>query len=233
MANRVKPPFFEIGPKAFMYGQDMLALARAADEISRRYDVRIIMTPQSVDLRLLAENTTDLLVFAQHMDPILPGRGLGSVLPEAVKATGASGVMLNHAECPMELNALGRAIARARELGLTSIVCADSLKDAAAIAVYAPDIIVPEPSELIGTGQSSGTEYILASIRAVKDVNPDIQVLPAAGIASEEDVYRVIAAGAEATGCTSAIMKAEDPAAMTERMIAAVRRAWDERGGGE
>ena len=35
--------------------------------------------------------------FAQHMDYLPVGRGLGSV-SEAVKAAGAVGVMLNHAE---------------------------------------------------------------------------------------------------------------------------------------
>ena len=30
----IEPPFFEIGPKAFMYGERMLRLARVADEAS-------------------------------------------------------------------------------------------------------------------------------------------------------------------------------------------------------
>jgi triosephosphate isomerase len=38
----------------------------------------------------------------------------------------------------------------------------------------------------------------------------------------------MIKAGAEATGTTSGIMKAEDPEAMMEEMIRAVRMAWDE-----
>ena len=228
MPEKIRPPFFEIGPKAFLYGEEALALARAADEASRRYDVRIIYTPQTVDLRMIAKSVTDVLVFAQHMDPIVPGPGMGSILPQALKAGGVKGVMLNHAECPMEVSKLGRAIEIAREIGLISIVCADSLTDAAAIAQFTPDIIVPEPTELIGKGKSSSLEYIIQSVSAVKNVNPSIQVLPSAGIADETDVYRVIRAGAEATGCTSAIMKAKNPIEMMEKMIFAVRRAWDE-----
>jgi triosephosphate isomerase len=229
--NIVKPPFFEIGPKAYLYGEGMLALAKAAERASLKYDVRIIVTPQYSDISMLARETPNLLVFAQHMDPLPIGRGLGSVLPEAIKAAGAAGVMLNHAEKPMTAADLRKAIGRAHEVGLISIVCADSIEEAAAIAHFAPNIIVAEPSELIGTGQTSDSEYVKATTSAIKAVNPDIQILQAAGIKNGDDVYRVIKAGAEATGSTSGIIKASDPEAMTDEMICAVRRAWDERHG--
>jgi len=229
MFKKIKPPFFEIGPKAYLYGEGMLALAKAAERASLAYDVRIIVTPQYSDIPMLAKETPNLLVFAQHMDPLPVGRGLGSVLPEAVKAAGAVGVMLNHAEKPMTVADLRKAIKRAGEIGLISIVCADSIEEAAAIAHFSPDIIVAEPSELIGTGQTSDSEYVAATTNAIKAVNPEIQILQAAGIKNGDDVYRVILAGAEATGSTSGIIKAADPGAMAEEMICAVRRAWDER----
>lgn len=229
--NKIKPPFFEIGPKAYLYGEEMLALAKAAERASLLYDVRIIITPQYTDISMLAKQTPSLLVFAQHMDPLPVGRGLGSVLPEAVKAAGAVGVMLNHAEKPMTVSDLRKAIKRAGEAGLFSIVCADSIEEAAAIAHFSPDIIVAEPSELIGTGQTSDREYVTATTNAIKAVNPDIQILQAAGIKDGGDVYRVMAAGAEATGSTSGIIKAADPEAMIDEMIRAARKGWDERRG--
>ena len=224
----VKPPFFEIGPKAYLYGDSALALAKAADEASAKYDVRIIYTPQYTDIYRIAHETSHLLVFAQHMDPLPAGRGLGSVLPEAVKSAGAVGVMLNHCEKPLSLPDLKRTIQRADEVGLVTIVCADSIAEAKAIAYLGPNIIVAEPTELIGTGTASNMAYVMASIEAVKGVNPEIQVLQGAGISSAEDVYKVIRAGAEATGSTSGIIKATDPYAMIDAMIGAVRRAWDE-----
>jgi triosephosphate isomerase len=224
----VKPPFFEIGPKAYLYGEGLLKLAKVADKAALEYDVRIIMTPQYTDISMLARETENLLVFAQHMDALPIGKGLGSVLPEAVKAAGAVGVMLNHAEKPVTVSELYRAIKRADEVGLVSIVCADSIAEAAAIAHFAPNIIVAEPTELIGTGQTSDEEYVLMTTAAIKAVNPEIQVLQGAGISSGEDVYRVIKAGAEGTGSTSGIIKADDPEAMIYEMISAVRAAWDE-----
>ena len=112
-----------------------------------------------------------------------------------------------------------------------TIVCADSSAEAAAIAQLKPDIIVAEPSELVGTGVSCGPEYVKAASKAVKDVDPDILVLTAAGISNGQDVYDVIRAGADATGSSSGVAKAPDRAAMVDEMIAAVRRAWDERNG--
>ena len=172
--------------------------------------------------------TENVLVFAQHMDPLPIGRGLGSVLPESVKASGATGVMLNHAEKPISIADLKACIKRAEDLGLYTIVCADSIAEATAIAHLNPDIIVCEPSELIGSGQTSDEEYVKASTDAVKSVNPDISVLQGAGISNGNDVYKIIKAGADATGTTSGIMKAADKSAMVDEMISSVRRAWDE-----
>lgn len=225
----IKPPFFEIGPKSYLYGDDILELALAADKASKKYGVDIIFTTPVVDIRRVAQETERLHVFAPHMDPIYPGRGLADILPESLVAAGAEGVMLNHTEKPLSYEVLSETIRRAKEVGLTTIVCADSAREAADIARLRPDIIVAEPSELIGTGVSVGEEYVAAAMDAVHNVDPDILVLTAAGIAGGQDVFDVIAAGADATGSSSGVAKAEDRAAMVDEMISAVRRAWDMR----
>lgn len=227
--NRIKPPFFEIGPKSYLFGDDILQLAKAADDASERYGVDIIFTCPVVDIRRVKEATTHIHVFAPHMDPIPAGRGLADILPESLVAAGAEGVMLNHVEKPLTFDVLRKTIRRAEEVGLTTIVCADSMAEAAKIAGLHPDIIVAEPSELIGTGVSVGPEYVAAATQCVKEVDESILVLTAAGIANGDDVYNTIIAGADATGSSSGIAKAADRAAMVDEMIAAVRRAWDER----
>lgn len=230
MANcKIKAPFFEIGPKSYLYGDDILELAKAADAASEKYDVDVIFTCPVVDIRRVAEATKRLHVFAPHMDPIYPGRGLADTLPESLVAAGAEGVMLNHVEKPLSFEVLAETIKRADEVGLTTIVCADSMADAGRIAGLHPDIIVAEPSELIGTGVSVGPEYVQAATDSVKNVDANILVLTAAGIAGGEDVYNTIMAGADATGSSSGVAKAADRAAMVDEMISAVRRAWDER----
>ena len=230
MAKRtINTPFFEIGPKSYLYGDDILDLAKAADAASAKYGVDIIFTCPVVDIRRVAESTSHIHVFAPHMDPIYPGRGLADTLPESLVAAGATGVMLNHVEKPLTFDVLAETIKRADEVGLLSIVCADSMADASKIASLNPDIIVAEPSELIGTGVSVGPEYVEAATKCVKSVNPNILVLTAAGISNGNDVYNTIIAGADATGSSSGVAKAADRAAMVDEMIAAVRKAWDER----
>lgn len=226
---KIRPPFFEIGPKSYLYGQDVIDLAKAADAASEKYNVDIIFTTPIVEIARVKAATKRIHVFAPHMDPLRPGRGLADTLPESLVAAGAEGVMLNHCEKPLSLGVLKETIARAKEVGLVSIVCADSCTEASMIAMMHPDIIVAEPSELVGTGVSCGPEYVATATRAVKDVDPDILVLTAAGISNGEDVFNTIIAGADATGSSSGVAKAADRAAMVDEMISAVRRAWDER----
>ena len=154
---------------------------------------------------------------------------MADILPESLVAAGAEGVMLNHCEKPLTLAVLRETIKRADEVGLATIVCADSMAEASMIAMLKPNIIVAEPSELIGTGVSVGPQYVEAATKAVKDIDPEILVLTAAGIANGNDVYNTIIAGADATGSSSGVAKAKDRAAMVDEMISAVRRAWNER----
>lgn len=226
---QIEPPFFEIGPKAYLYGEAVLALAMQADRVSQKYRVPVIFTPQYVDIPLLARHVKNIYIFAQHMDSLPVGRGVGAVLPEALKAAGATGVLLNHVEKPLSLAEIERTIRRADEVGLATLVCADTLENAVAIARLAPNILLAESPALIGTGRRQVEDQrAIASInQAVWDINPEIPVLHSAGISNGQDVYQIIAAGAQATGSTSGIIKAPDPFQMVEEMLAAVRRAWD------
>lgn len=225
--NLINAPFFEIGPKSYLVGDEVLELALMADAAAKKYDIDIIYTCPIVDIRRVAEATDRIFVFAPHMDPIPVGRGLADILPESLVAAGAKGVMINHVEKPVTLATLNQTIKRAKEVGLMTIVCTDTIEEAAAVAKLSPTIIVAEPTELIGTGQTSDMGYVKASIEAVKSVNPKILVLQGAGISNGKNVFDVISAGAEATGSSSGVVKAKDRAAMVDEMIGSVRKAWD------
>lgn len=225
----LKPPFFEIGPKNYLFGDQILDLARIADEAAAKYDVRVIYTTPYADIRRVAENVKNIKVFAPHMDDIPVGRGLACVLGESLKAAGAVGVMLNHAERPLPASTLVRTLNRACELGLMSIVCADSMAETRAVAQMHPDLMITEPTELIGTGQAADLSYVKTSVDAIQSIDPNIGILVGGGISNGTDVYNTIMAGADATGSSSGIVKAADPGAMVHEMLAAVRQAWDER----
>lgn len=222
------PPFFEIGPKAYLVGDEVIELAKAADEASVRHGITVLFTTPFLELARVAAATKNLVVGAPHMDSIRPGRGLADILPESVVAAGARVVMLNHAERPLDLATLDATIRRAEEVALATIVCASSIAEIRAVARLAPDVIVAEPTELIGTGTCSDLSYMQASTDAVREIDPRILVLQGAGISGGADVLRVMLAGADATGSSSAIAKAPDRAAMVEEMLLAARCGWDQ-----
>ena len=229
MKREIRVPFFEVGVKNYIYGDSVLALAEAAEAASERYGIDVLFIAPYADIRMVAERCGRLIVLAPYMDVLRPGRGIADVLPESLKAAGAQGVVINHCERPLSVSSIKQTIERANELDIISFVCADSIAETRAVAELRPDVINPEPTELIAGGVASGMDYILASIKAVKDVCPGILVEQAAGLSSGEQVYRAIMAGADGAGAASGIVCAKDPFAMIDEMTAAVRKAYDDR----
>lgn len=221
----VRTPFFVFNPKSYLFGKELLTLAKKADQLAERYPISIFVTAPYADLKAISDETNNIIVTAQHIDGIEPGRGMGHVLPESINYAGAKATFLNHAECPLTFAKLTKSIERANELNMITIVCADSIKEAKAIATLTPDIILCEPTELIGTGQTSDDSYIEQTNKAVKEVSERTLVMQAAGISTADDVYRTISLGADGTGCTSGIVKAENPAQMLEDMVEAAVNA--------
>lgn len=206
--RKLRPPFLIVNPKSYIYGKESLQLAKQVDSLSAEFDIDVIFTAQLVDLEKIVHSTEKLFVTAQHMNGISAGRGMGKILPEGIKNVGADAVVLNHAENPLTIYELDAAMQRAKELGLLTIVCADTVLQSKAIAQLNPDVMICEPTSLIGTGTTSDDEYIIETTRAVKQVNENIFVIQAAGVTTGDDVYRVIKQGADGSGGTSGILNA-------------------------
>lgn len=235
MKRQIRTPYFEIGTKNYIYGDTVLEYALAADKAAEKYDIDVLFITPAVEIRRIVENTKHLIVLAPYMDTLRPGRGMADILPEALRAAGAEGVVVNHCEKPMSIPQIKQTIDRARELDMLVFACADTIAEAKAIAQLHPDIINPEPSELIG-GTSKGVSdmgFVKESIKSIKEIYPDILVEQAAGITNGQQVYDFIMAGSEAAGAASGIMKAENPLQMIDEMIAATRRAADDLKKGE
>lgn len=229
MKPAIRVPYFEVGTKNYVYGDTLLEYAIAADKAAEKYDIDVLFICSPVEIRRVREHTKHLIVLAPYMDTLRPGRGMADILPEGLKAAGAQGVVINHCEKPMSLPQMKATIDRARELDMLVFACADTLAEAKAIAQLHPDIINPEPSEIIGGGNGiSPMAYVKDSIRVIKEIYPDIMVEQAAGITNGQQVYDFIMAGSEAAGAASGIMNAKDPIAMIDEMIAATRRAADD-----
>ena len=230
MKRKIRTPYFEIGTKNYIYGDKVLEYAKAADAAAEKYDIDVLFITSAIEIRQVVENTKHLIVLAPYMDTLRPGRGMADILPEALKAAGAEGVVVNHCERPMSLSQIKATIDRANELDMLVFACADTVDEAKAIAELHPDIINPEPSELIGgtNGGVSDMGYVKDVICEIRKIDGNILVEQAAGITNGDQVYDFIMAGSEAAGAASGIMLAEDPIAMIDEMVGAVRRAADD-----
>ena len=227
--GRISTPFLFVNPKSYLYGKKSLALAQASDAIAEKTGVQIFFTCPYADLRMVAEHTNHITVTAQNMDALRPGRGMGAVLPESLVEAGAKAVVLNHAEHQKTLAELYDCINRAKELGLITIVCADSAAEAQAVAQLEADIILAEPTALIGTGITADDGYTMETTKAIRSVNPNVKIMIASGITTAEDCYKVVYLGADGTGSTSGIVKAPSPAVRVEEMAQAILRAAKDR----
>ena len=189
---KAERPFLIVNPKSYLYGQKSLELALAADKTAAETGLQIFFTCPYADIRLIRENTKHVVVCAQSFDPLTPGRGMGHVLPESLKEAGADAVFLNHAENPKTVAELSACVDRAKELEMITVVCADSTKEAAAVACLDPDIVLAEPTDLIGTGKTADDSYVTETVAAAKPLSYPAAAMPGMRISpSAATVYGV------------------------------------------
>lgn len=213
--HKVRTPIILINFKTYSEatGQKALKLAKIAEKVSSETEAYIGVAPQLVDVSVIAK-AVSILVFAQHIDPISHGSLTGWVLPEAVKQAGAVGTLINHSERRLKLADIDETIARAREVGLVSVVCTNNAAVSVAAATLRPNMIAVEPPELIGTGipvSKAKPEVVSGTIDLVKRVNREVVILCGAGITQGEDVAAALRLGAEGVLVASGVVKAKDP----------------------
>lgn len=223
--RELRTPYFETGVKCYLYGEAEMEFARKCEAMSVKYDVDVLFISSFMNMKDIVRECPHLFVIAQAVDNWKPGRGMGKIIPEALKEAGAWGACINHCERPAALTDLKGAIDRCRECGIKSFVCADSTDEAMAVAHLHPDIMNPEPSELIGTGVSPDMDYVTKTVKAVNEIDKNIITEIAAGISTAQDVYDYIMAGSDAAGAASGIIKSDHPDELLEEMVAAVAKA--------
>jgi triosephosphate isomerase len=194
-------------------GTKALDIARICGSVSKGSGISIAACPPMTELGNIARSV-DIPVFSQNADPCLPGSSTGWSTPSMIKAAGAAGTLINHAEHRQTIRNISQVIELSRGCGLKTIVCADSVGAAVRIARFAPDMIAVEPPELIG-GDVSVTDadpaIVENTVSAVKKVNKGISVLCGAGVKTGKDVKKALELGAGGVLLASGVVKAKDP----------------------
>ncbi len=202
-------------------GESAVKLAELISEISKQSGVDSAVSPQTIDLASIA-GKVKIPVLAQHVDPITPGRNTGFISPESAKAGGAVGTLINHSEHKLPLDQVDAIVKRAKEVGLSTVVCTADIEESKKTAEFAPDMIAVEPPELIGSGipvSKAKPEVVKDSVKVVKEINPNIKVLCGAGITSGEDVTKALELGAEGVLIASGVVKAKDQRAAFQDVV--------------
>lgn len=191
-------------------GKKALELAKIHANVATKTGKNITVAVQAFDLANIAQNT-NLPVFAQNIDAVTYGSFTGWNLAEGAKSAGAVGTILNHSEHRLEFNVLEKSIKRAKEVGLYTVVCAETAREGAEIMQkFAPDLIAVEPPELIGGDISVSTANPEIISESVQLIGPG-KVLVGAGIKNGEDVRIAIKLGAVGVLLASGITKVENP----------------------
>jgi triosephosphate isomerase len=210
----LKTPIIVVNVKTYdeATGSKALEIARAMNEVASETGVSMVISVQATDIYLVSQEVS-IPVFAEHIDPVKPGSHTGWVLPEAVREAGAVGTLINHSEHRLKLADIDACIARAKEVGLTQVVCSNNIATSKAVAALNPDFVAVEPPELIGgdiSVTSANPEIVSGTVRAVREINKGIKILCGAGVKNGEDVKKALELGTDGVLLASGVVKAKE-----------------------
>ena len=197
-------------------GLDPLEVAKRLCETAKNYGVELYLSPPLLHTAEVAK-ALNCKVLAQKVDLKKAGATTGWIPPEAVKAAGAVGALINHSENRIPFWQIFRLLEELKKLGLISVVCGATEEEVKILAEFHPNFIAYEPPELIGSNRSVSkykSEEILRIISEVK-----VPLLVGAGIKTKEDVKAAVDLGAAGILIASGILKAADPAKALEDLV--------------
>lgn len=224
--SELKTPTVVINFKAYAEVEGLKAteLARICEAVAESSGVSIGVCPPVAELGAVARSVS-IPVLSQNVDPYKPGSATGWMTPSMVKACGCAGTLINHSEHRSDDQRIGECVRMCDDLGLITMVCAESVEKARSVAVFAPRFIAVEPPELIGGDISVTTanpKIVEDTVETVKAVNRNVSVLCGAGVKTGQDVATAISLGADGVLLASGVVKSKDPKATLEDLISKI-----------
>ena len=224
--SELKTPTVVINFKAYAEVEGLKAteLAKICEAVAEGSGVSIGVCPPVAELGAVARSVS-IPVLSQNVDPYKPGSATGWMTPSMVKACGCAGTLINHSEHRSDDQRIGECVRMCDDLGLITMVCAESVEKARSVAVFAPRFIAVEPPELIGGDISVTTanpKIVQDTVETVKAVNRNVSVLCGAGVKTGQDVATAISLGADGVLLASGVVKSKDPKATLEDLISKI-----------
>jgi len=191
-------------------GEGSVRRAQAIRRVSDTVKIEVIVAPPTPMLALVASKTK-VQVYSQTVSSKSGDKTTGEILPEAVKAAGATGTILNHSESRKSPSELRKLVPRLTSMGMGVCLCSQTAGEAARLAALEPKYLAIEPPELIGSGiavSKARPELVQRTVTGVRRVGYEGEILCGAGIVSGEDVTRAVELGVDGVLVASSVVKA-------------------------
>lgn len=203
-------------------GENALHLAEIANAGRLGSKVNVIVCPQAVDIYRIREKFPLLSIWAQHIDPIVPGRNTGWTSPTSIVMAGANGTLVNHSEHKLTTSQVEQTLTSCKHFQLSSCLAVKDAAEAEYFRTLRPDFLAYEPEELI----SGETSLIEADPQAAKMFvekfqNHGAKLVLGAGVKSASDISEALKLGFEGILISSGFVKSEQPAEFLNQMLAA------------
>ncbi len=193
-------------------GEGSVRLAKAVKKAAEEAGIEAIVSPPTPMIALVASKVL-VAVYSQSVGGATGERTTGAVIPEAVKAAGASGTLLNHSESRMSRREIQVLVPRLAAMGMGVCLCAQTTDEAVGLSSLGSEYLAIEPPELIGSGiavSKAKPELVERTVSAARKAGYKGRILCGAGIVSGDDVFRAVELGADGVLVASSVVKAKD-----------------------
>ena len=166
-------------------GDEVIKILSPVKKVQEETGVSIIACAQATDVYRIKKEL-DIEVWAQHIDPIDPGKNTGWISPYSIRQAGATGVLINHSEHKIPEEAIIKTVEKAKQYGLKTMLIGHTVEMVEKFNSFDINFISYEKEDLI----ASTTSMIDQQEEAIKELIKKLKhpLIIGAGINDGEDV---------------------------------------------
>lgn len=191
-------------------GDQVIKILSSVKKIVNETNIPIIAVAQATDIYRIKKEL-GIEVWAQHIDPIDPGKNTGWISPYSIKEAGATGVLINHSEHKISEETVIKTVEKAKQYELKTMVIGQSPEMVIKYDSLNTDFISYEKEDLIASPTSLIDQQEAAIRELVKKIKHPLII--GAGINDGEDTRKSKAAGAVGVLMATYFVTAPDPEA--------------------
>ena len=188
-------------------GDNAISLCQKIKKVAAETNLNIIPAAQPFDIHRIKKEV-DIEVWAQHLDPIDPGRHFGWLSPHSAKQAGASGAIINHLEHELGFATIKETVIKCQQHQLKTLVIVNTLELAQKVIELKPDYLAYENADLIG-GDVSMVDHDEEGIKKIVQISP-MPVIVGAGIKTGNHIKKALQLGSVGAILASGVILADD-----------------------